>query len=126
MKPLETEWKILAEIAAEELHAFHLLLPTDAALPVVCFLGQQAAEKYLKAVLGKQGISFPFSHDLLKLYYLLVGSGLTIPISPESLKKLNPFAVKQRYDRLPEIHINREEVEQIVDSIANWCKKQLV
>ncbi len=125
-KPHKREWEMLFDIAEEDRAAFKALIKTPSiSLSVCCFHAQQAVEKYMKAVLSKHKIAFPFTHDLLELYDLLLAFPVIFPVSRDDLKKLNPFAVKQRYDRLPEIHITREEAEEIVDSIAHWCKKQI-
>ncbi len=51
----------------------------------------------------------------------LVNDGL--PFSADKLKKLNPFAVKTRYDLPPEIDATREEVREIVEKMHLWCKE---
>ncbi len=63
----------------------------------VCFHCQQSAEKYLKARLQEAGISFPKTHDLIKLL------GMAITIEPQwvalhpFVAVLNPYGVGYRY-----------------------------
>jgi HEPN domain-containing protein len=62
-----------------------------------CFHAQQCVEKYLKGVLQSWEVSFPKTHDLIKLL------GLCLPQHPEwqlwheDLKLLTQFAVVFRY-----------------------------
>jgi len=123
--PPQYKWKTMAIIAEEDREAFLVLVNSDVALAAACFYAQQSVEKYLKAVLSKENIPFPFTHDLIKLYYLFQDHHITFPFSMEMLEKLNPFAVKQRYDRTPILHTTRDEVKSIVNTIADWCKEQL-
>lgn len=117
------EWEMLFKRAEEDRKVLmHILFVPDISLSSSCFHAQQAVEKYIKAVLSKKSIKFPFTHDLEELVKLYDGK---LPISLEQLKKLNPFAVKARYDEPPEIDATREEIAAIVNSMADWCKEQI-
>lgn len=60
------------EKAENDFKNIALVLPAaDAPLDTVCFHAQQAAEKYLKALLTFYGIPFPKTHDLPELLLLL-------------------------------------------------------
>jgi len=66
--------------------------PTD----TVCFHCQQAAEKYLKALLISRGIDFPRTHDLVLLRGRAEETGeLTLRL--EELQPLNRYSVEARY-----------------------------
>lgn len=79
-------------------------------LSTVCFHAQQAAEKYLKALLTLHHQPFPKSHDLLELLRLLQ-SQVDMHLDPVILGILNRYAVEARYpgDWEP---ITREEAEE--------------
>jgi HEPN domain-containing protein len=62
-----------------------------------CFHAQQCAEKYLKAVLIRQGQPFPKTHDLLTLDTLCVQAGILLGFTPAQLGTLSSFAVQVRY-----------------------------
>ena len=62
----------------------------------VCFHCQQAAEKYLKALLTYLGIEAPRSHDLIAIAALIPLES-QFPVRPEELAELNPYAVNVRY-----------------------------
>lgn len=74
-----------------------LLAPPDAQPRIACFLLQQAAEKYLKALLAHRGSPLLRTHDLLFLYQeLLPDLALSLEQS-ELLEQMNEFAVALRY-----------------------------
>jgi HEPN domain-containing protein len=64
---------------------------------LVCFCCQQAAEKYLKAVLNEQGLMVPRTHDLEDLLSLLLPSHPELGALRRGLKFLIQFAVDARY-----------------------------
>lgn len=64
---------------------------------IVGFHCQQAAEKYLKALLTRYQIEFPRTHDLKALLGLLQGAIGPAAESLEGIAWLNPFGVDVRY-----------------------------
>ncbi len=64
---------------------------------LVCFHCQQSAEKYLKALLILEEISFPKTHDLLALLTLLQDAYPDLVLYREWLEILNPYSVQFRY-----------------------------
>jgi HEPN domain-containing protein len=65
---------------------------------VVCFHCQQAAEKYLKALLQELGAAVPKIHDLEHLLFdLLLPLDSTLSPLGRSLSSLNQYAVEYRY-----------------------------
>jgi HEPN domain-containing protein len=61
------------------------------------FFAQQAVEKALKAVLTVQGINFPYTHDLVRLFDLLPAGDARFAYR-SNLAILFPYAVELRYD----------------------------
>lgn len=96
MTPVSREWIAKAEgdFATMEREARARKNPN---FDAVCFHAQQCAEKYLKAVLIKAGLSFPKTHDLVVLL------DLVLPVEPlwescrANLGFLSGFAVAFRY-----------------------------
>jgi HEPN domain-containing protein/predicted nucleotidyltransferase len=70
--------------------------PRDAA----CFHCQQAAEKYLKALLQECGLAVPRTHDLEDLLDLLLRRDATLGPLRRGLASLTRFAVEYRYPGL--------------------------
>ncbi len=69
-------------------------LPTPDA---VCFHCQQCCEKYLKAFLVKHQITFPKTHDLLRLQTLCLTVDSSFTLINDLLEELNPYSVEFRY-----------------------------
>ncbi len=93
------------EKAGQDLAACEILLESSAMLTgITAFHAQQAAEKYIKALLALREISFPKTHNIRHLLELL---GPTDSLLGESLKTawaLSPYGVLPRYPGdLPEI-----------------------
>jgi HEPN domain-containing protein len=64
---------------------------------VVCFHGQQCAEKYLKALLEELGLSVPKTHVLDRVLRLLLPHHPTLRSIRRGLDFLTQFAVDIRY-----------------------------
>ncbi len=95
MKRQTMPWVRKAEedvAAARELSARHPPLRD-----IVCFHCQQAAEKYLKALLQELSLAFPKTHDLEMLVDLLLPADETLRPLRRRLDALTHFAVEYRY-----------------------------
>jgi HEPN domain-containing protein len=90
-----------------------LVMPSeDAPFDTVCFHAQQAAEKYLKALLTFRGVPFGKTHDLSELALLLPEES-SVPGSCGDLADLADAAVASRYpDDL--VSYDRELAEELV------------
>ena len=87
-------------------------------LEVICFHCQQAVEKTLKAVLAKNDLEIPRTHDLLGLLDLVVA------LSPAlaDLLGLNDFAVVARYpSRVP---LEEQDAMKAIEA-AQAARKEL-
>ncbi len=62
-----------------------------------CYHAQQAAEKYLKALLVARGVEFPKTHDLVILNQLCVSNGILTAFAEDPLDFLSAFAIRVRY-----------------------------
>ena len=63
----------------------------------VCFHAQQAVEKYLKALLQQEGISFSKTHDLTQLLRSLLPVFSDLKVLSDDLEWLTAFSVEIRY-----------------------------
>ncbi len=63
----------------------------------ICFHCQQAAEKYLKALLQELGTVVPRTHDLEDLHDLLRARDSTLAGLRQACSILTPYAVEYRY-----------------------------
>ena|SRR3990167_7785267 len=91
------EW--LKKASDDELNAKSILTHRDGTPSLVCFISQQMAEKYLKALLILKNKNFPKIHDLLGLASLLLGflSEDELDKCKESLLLLNRYYTETRY-----------------------------
>lgn len=64
---------------------------------LACFHAQQAAEKYIKAVLTAIGQPFPLSHDLVRVYTLYPAATGPYALQMRDLLALTPYATGARY-----------------------------
>jgi hypothetical protein len=80
------------------------------------FHGQQSCEKLLKALISSHNVRFPLTHEFEDLVDLLVGSGEALPVLPYTLDRLQPFAVKLRYDL--GVKLSETQREDIRTSVA--------
>ena len=95
IQSLALQW--LAKANADFDVAVHLMREGVRFREIVCFHSQQAAEKYLKALLVRHQIEFPKTHDIKGLLDLL---GAVHPTAVEALREaefLTPFGAKIRY-----------------------------
>jgi len=75
----------------------HLLSSGEVYLEAVTFHAQQAAEKYLKALLVWHQIEFPKTHDLSLLISLVSGSNPELAECLSDVQLLTPYGVEYRY-----------------------------
>ena len=87
VRKAEEDWQAASELAARSPPL------RDAA----CFHCQQAAEKYLKALLQEKGVAVPRTHNLKDLIELLLPHDATLAPLRRSLISLTRYAVEYRY-----------------------------
>jgi HEPN domain-containing protein len=95
MKQLTHEWIEKAE--GDRSVASTLLNAPHPVYDAICFHSQQAAEKYLKAWLVEQQVTFPRTHDLETLARLSIPSLRRVASIMRGLRLLTSFAVEIRY-----------------------------
>ncbi len=99
----------------------------DVYLEDLCFDAQQAAEKAIKAVFLKKGITFPYTHDLADLLTLLGESGEEISDPIREAGRLTRYAVGTRYPGVTE-PVTEEEYEEavhIAETVLKWAEGQI-
>lgn len=88
---------------------------------LVCFHCQQAAEKYLKALLQDFGVIVPKTHDLGDLLKLLLPHDATLKSLRRSVESLTRFAVEYRY---PDKRANTREMQSAL-RVAERVRSEL-
>lgn len=95
MKKTTRQWVRKAE---EDLQsAYKVAAGSDPFHDQTCFLCQQSAEKYLKALLEELGLAIPYTHVLKDLLSLLLPHHGHLRILRRGLVFLTRFAVATRY-----------------------------
>jgi len=84
--------------ADQDLEAAEVLLRDGSRLrPIIAFHAQQAAEKYLKAVLVGHQVDFPKTHDIGKVLDLVAGPEPDAAAALQEATLLTPYGVEVRY-----------------------------
>jgi len=95
MKRQTAPWVRKAE--ADREGALDLAARTPPLWDLVCFHCQQAAEKYLKALLQELGAAVPRTHDLFDVVDLLLPHDATLLSIRRGASSLTKYAVEHRY-----------------------------
>jgi len=95
MKRHTAQWVLKAEEDTEV--ARSLAAQAKPKRDAICFHCQQAAEKYLKALLQELGLPVPRTHDLEDLLDLLLPHDATLKPLRRGLASLTRYAVEHRY-----------------------------
>lgn len=114
MKRLTAEWVRKAE--ADLRGARRLSKESPPLHDLVCFHCQQAAEKYLKAILEEAGRTVPRTHDLEDLLTLLVPHHGALRSLHRGALFLTRFAVEPRY---PEKHTTKRQAQ----AALRWAER---
>ena len=101
--------------------ARHMLkLENNCPFHIVCFLAQQCAEKYLKALLTLQSIPFPKTHELWRLF-LMLKTGANLKLEKADLIIVTRYAADSRYPGEFD-PLSRDDAEEAV-AIAQDVRK---
>ena len=109
--------------------ADHLLAAKTPFFSAVRFHAQQAAEKYLKALLAHYQIEFPKTHDLDRLVELASSAQATLPSDLHRVATLNAYGVAVRYPGdFPEVHEEEattalEVAKEVQDIVLRWIRE---
>jgi len=91
---------------------------------IVGFHCQQAAEKFLKAVLSEIGVHFQRTHNLRQLMDLLSDAGCPLPDDLSDLDTLTPFCTTFRYDVIPPSHgFDRQRAREMLRQLRTWGER---
>jgi HEPN domain-containing protein len=94
---------------------------------IVGFHLQQAAEKYLKAVLALHEIRISKTHNIADLILQLQDTSMPVPDEFDPSADLSPYAVRARYpfDLGKPGALNRPEMKSLVSRIRGWAEQQI-
>jgi HEPN domain-containing protein len=89
---------------------------------IVGLHAQQAAEKYLKAVLAYRGITYRRVHSITYLLGLLEDHEVPAPPRAAELEMLTPWAPQARYDQEADAVLDREAAVELVAGVRAWAE----
>jgi HEPN domain-containing protein len=111
----EQDWEVAHKLAGEKSP------PRD----IVCFHCQQAAEKYLKALLQENGLVVPRTHDLADILDLLLPGDATLAPLRRKSGSLTRYAVEYRYPGMMASKRQMEAALRNADQIRLKCRAKL-
>jgi HEPN domain-containing protein len=119
--------RVIATNAERDAVAVERMAPDgELADDVVGLHAQQAAEKYLKAVLAHRGITYRRVHSITYLLGLLEDHDVVPPPRSAELEALTPWAPQARYDHdLGEATLDREAALELVAAVRAWAQAEL-
>lgn len=94
-KGWSSEWLEFAEMDLSA--AEYLLSMRPLPVEIICFHCEQAAEKFLKAVLVQLGIEPPRTHDLIQLCKICSDTDERFGQLVDACVELTPYGVQTRY-----------------------------
>ena len=115
VRKAEEDWQGAQELSAREpplrdLASFHC---------------QQAAEKYLKALLQENGIAFPKTHDLELLLGLLLPIDKNLATLSRGLSSLTEFAVEYRYPGTRATTRRMQSAKRLAEKVRREIRQRL-
>jgi HEPN domain-containing protein len=123
MKKSTRKWLRKAD---EDLDAAHGLFETKrGSHDTVCFHCQQAAEKYLKALICEAGLAPPKVHDLTQLASLLAPHAKQVLRHRRRLSTLTEFAVEYRYPNKRARAAQARSALRKADVVRQFCIAEL-
>ena len=93
----------------------------------LCFDAQQAAEKAIKALLVKQGVAFPYVHDIAYLLTLAEQAAVQIPDPVRRAEDLTRYAVVTRYPGLvePVSESHYRDALASAEAVVRWAEEEV-
>jgi HEPN domain-containing protein len=119
--------RVIAANAERDAVAVEKMAPDpDLADEVVGLHAQQAAEKYLKAVLAYRGITYRRVHSITYLLGLLEDHDIPAPPRAPELEAFTPWAPQARYDLDTEgAVLDRAAAIELVRGVQEWAQAKL-
>jgi HEPN domain-containing protein len=118
--------RVIATNAERDAVAVERMAPDrEIADEVVGLHAQQAAEKYLKAVLAFRGITYRRVHSITYLLGLLEDQEVAAPPRASELEAFTPWAPQARYDHEADATLDREAAVELVRGVRTWAAGEL-
>jgi HEPN domain-containing protein len=118
--------RVIATNAERDAVAVEKMAPDpELADDIVGLHAQQAAEKYLKAVLAHRAITYRRVHSITYLLGLLEDHDVAAPPRAAELETLTPWAPQARYDHEADAVLDRAAAVELVAAVRAWAEGEL-
>jgi HEPN domain-containing protein len=118
--------RVIATNAERDAVAVERMAPDrEIADEIVGLHAQQAAEKYLKAVLAYRGITYRRVHSITYLLGVLEDHEVAAPPRASELEAFTPWAPQARYDHDADATLDRQAAVELVDGVRIWAAGEL-
>jgi HEPN domain-containing protein len=114
--------ELLQRAADDEAAASAMLNVGSVTDAIVGFHAQQGVEKSMKAVLGANGVEFPFTHNIAQLATLCTNAGHPLPDDLRDVDRLTPYAAAARYGAKDPELVDRETALRWVTAAIAWAR----
>lgn len=91
----------------------------------ICFHAQQCAEKYLKALLTRDRVAFPKTHDLLDLLKRVRSLAPHLELLRPFLEYVEPYAVNFRYPGEFATRVEAKRSVRATTAVRAACRQRL-
>lgn len=123
MTPLDLARAFIEKGKDDEVLLRRLVGDTEVSDDIYGFHVQQAAEKFIKAVLAVEEMRPTRTHDLAALFEEVESLGHDVPSEILEARSFTSFAVRNRYPFLsPAPPIDREATLELVQEIRTWAE----
>jgi len=118
---------LLVKKAAEDMALLAEVLSSEKiSNEIFGFHAQQAAEKFLKALLSEFSVRFTRTHNLRLLMDLLADACHPLPSTLADLDLLTPYGTLFRYEDIPaEVGLDRKTVFEMIAALRSFVEKNL-
>jgi HEPN domain-containing protein len=118
--------RVIATNAERDAVAVEKMAPDpELADDIVGLHAQQAAEKYLKAVLAHRAITYRRVHSITYLLGLLEDHEVAAPPRAAELETLTPWAPQARYEHEADAVLDRAAAVELVAAVRAWAEAEL-
>jgi len=89
------------------------------------FHAQQAVEKTLKAVIARDGVDYPLTHDIARLLDQLGRGRLSDRLPLDQAEDLTPWATELRYGASSQSELDRPAALRVTEAFRTWAEGEI-
>jgi HEPN domain-containing protein len=116
---------LLRKAAQDEMALRRFAGDSEIADEILGLHAQQAAEKFVKAVLAANGIRYEKTHNLAALVDSLEDAGIEAPVYLSEAFRLTPYADTIRYEEEVAESLDRPGAVALIEKVRAWAEDQV-